>query len=211
MFSILNIFGKRKEEAPKAGANPTELLNTVSRLKAQVELLNKRNTLLETQVVKLKTEVQETAKTNKTRALVLLEKKKRTEAEMVKNEGAKVFLEKQISALESSIINRQVTDALKEGNRMVKRAQTALDVDQIDDLMDDMRETDEMHQTISDAFSRNIQEVCDNPELLEELEEIVKSEEVSMPSAPTRPITPPSHKFDAFTEEEQVKKLQASM
>ena len=194
MFGILNLFGKRPSIAPKDAPNNTNVIITISKLKNQVELLNKRNAFVESNIATIKPQIVEASKTNKKKALILLDKMKRMESEVVKNDWVKSLLEKQISVLESSVINKQVTDALREGNNVVKNAQKSVNADQIEDLMDDIRETEDIQQTIADAFSRNVQDVCDNPELLDELEEIMRGEQplnnptIIMPVAPKRPI-----------------------
>ena len=215
MFGILNLFGNRPSKdvskETRNNNNNANVITTISKLKNQVELLNKRNTFVESNIATLKTEIVEVSKTNKKKALILLDKMKRMESEVVKNEGVKSLLEKQISALESSVINKQVTDALREGNNVVKNSQKSVNVDQIEDLMDDIRETEDIQQTIADAFSRNIQDVCENPDLLNELEEMMRGEQqlsntppVIMPVVPKRPIA-------ISTEEIELNNLRESM
>ena len=232
MFSMMNLFGKRPvvEES-----NKHTTVNTLSKLKTQVDLLDKRSALLETKIATIRKEIVEASKTNKKKALILLDKKKRMDAEILKNEGVKVLLEKQINALESSVINRQVTDALREGNQMVRRAQTSLNPDQIEDLIDEIRETEETHQTIADAFSRNLQDVYDDPELMEELNDIVfedrgkeeytrefkdnnhvgtSPENIRMPNVSTTPIlstTKAKDELEKDKDEDAICKLRESM
>lgn len=214
MFQMFNLFGKRKDSREETKSSNVSVLSTISRLKNQVELLDKRTSFVEMNIETLRKDIVEVSKTNKKKALILLDKKKRMDAEVLKNEGVKVLLEKQIAALESSVINKQVTDALRDGNNVVKNAQKTVNVDQIEDLMDDMRETEDSHQTIADAFSRNLQDTYDNPELLEELEDIVSQEKrdqrsiIHMPEAPRNPIL---YSKQEDEDEEEIRKLQESM
>lgn len=220
---MFNLFGKRKDnEDSKGSSSSSSVINTISRLKNQLDLLDKRNALLETKTLLLINEIIEVNKTNKKKALILLDKKKRMDGEILKNEGIKILLEKQIAALESSVINRQVTDALREGNNVVKSAQKTMNVDQIEDLMDDIRETEETHQTIVDAFSMNLQDTYDNSDLLLELNDIVGQEQekqtqpsiIRIPLVPNNPILSKTTTAIHNTEdedEEEIRKLQKSM
>ena len=170
LFANLNIFGKKKEP-------PVNVMDTIQKLKEQVEILNKRNKCVEQKTVSIMNEIKQVAKTNQQKALLLLDKKKTYDEEINKNDCASILLEKQIAALESSIINKQVTDTLRDGNLFVKKVQKTINVDTIEDLMDDIKETADTQKTISEIFSNQVQGIYDDEDLLNELNQIANEEE----------------------------------
>ena len=170
LFANLNIFGKKKEP-------PVNVMDTIQKLKEQVEILNKRNKCVEQKTATLMTEIKQVAKTNQQKALLLLDKKKTYDEEINKNDCASILLEKQIAALESSIINKQVTDTLRDGNLFVKKVQKTMNIDNIEDLMDDIKETADTQKTISEIFSNQVQGIYDDEDLLNELNQIANEEE----------------------------------
>jgi hypothetical protein len=174
LFANLNIFGKKKEP-------PVNIIDTIQKLKEQVEILNKRNKCVEQKTATLMTEIKQVAKTNQQKALLLLDKKKTYDEEIHKNDCSCILLEKQIAALETSIINKQVTDTLRDGNLFVKKFQKTMNIDNIEDLMDDIKETTDTQKTISEIFSNQVQGIYDDEDLLNELNQIVNEEEQKPP------------------------------
>lgn len=170
LFANLNIFGKKKEP-------PVNVMDTIQKLKEQVIILEKRNKCVEQKTATLMTEIKQVAKTNQQKALLLLDKKKTYDEEIHKNDCSCILLEKQIAALESSIINKQVTDTLRDGNLFVKKVQKTMNIDNIEDLMDDIKETADTQKTISEIFSNQVQDIYEDEDLLNELNQIVNEEE----------------------------------
>jgi len=174
LFANLNIFGKKKEP-------PVNVMDTIQKLKEQVIILEKRNKCVEQKTATLMTEIKQVAKTNQQKALLLLDKKKTYDEEIHKNDCSCILLEKQIAALESSIINKQVTDTLRDGNLFVKKVQKTMNIDNIEDLMDDIKETADTQKTISEIFSNQVQDIYEDEDLLNELNQIVNEEEQPRP------------------------------
>ena len=170
LFANLNIFGKKKEP-------PVNVMDTIQKLKEQVIILDKRNKCVEQKTATIMTEIKQVTKTNQQKALLLLDKKKTYDEEIHKNDCASILLEKQIAALESSIINKQVTDTLRDGNLFVKKVQKTMNIDNIEDLMDDIKETADTQKTISEIFSNQVQDIYEDEDLLNELNQIVNEEE----------------------------------
>ena len=174
LFANLNIFGKKKEP-------PVNVMDTIQKLKEQVIILDKRNKCVEQKTATLMTEIKQVAKTNQQKALLLLDKKKTYDEEIHKNDCSCILLEKQIAALETSVINKQVTDTLRDGNLFVKKVQKTMNIDNIEDLMDDIKETTDTQKTISEIFSNQVQGIYDDEDLLNELNQIVNEEEKQKP------------------------------
>jgi hypothetical protein len=209
----VNLFGKRKEEPT---VSSTSVIDTITKLKNQLDNLNKRNTFIEQKITALNEEIQIIAKINKNKALIMLEKRKNLNAEILKNEGIINLLEGQITALESSIINKQVTETLREGNNFVKKVQNSVNVDKIEDLIDDIKETAETQKSISDVFTQHIQDIYNDEDLLVELQEFTDKPEINkvvqlnLPEAPKNTILTKITSANN-SEEEDLIKLQNSM
>ena len=198
LFANLNIFGKKKDP-------PVNVVDTIQKLKEQVIILEKRNKCVEQKTATLMTEIKQVAKTNQQKALLLLDKKKTYDEEIHKNDCSCILLEKQIAALESSIINKQVTDTLRDGNLFVKKVQKTMNIDNIEDLMDDIKETADTQKTISEIFSNQVQDIYEDEDLLNELNQIVNEEE-QKPQPQQK--QQPSYHFPNVPVENQVTKNQ---
>jgi hypothetical protein len=70
-----------------------------------------------------------------------------------------------------------VTDTLRDGNLFVKKVQKTMNIDNIEDLMDDIKETADTQKTISEIFSNQVQDIYEDEDLLNELNQIVNEEE----------------------------------
>ena len=194
LFANLNIFGKKKEP-------PVNVMDTIQKLKEQVIILDKRNKCVEQKTATLMTEIKQVAKTNQQKALLLLDKKKTYDEEIHKNDCSCILLEKQIAALETSVINKQVTDTLRDGNLFVKKVQKTMNIDNIEDLMDDIKETTDTQKTISEIFSNQVQDIYEDEDLLNELNQIVNEEEEQKPQQKQKPD--PSYHFPNVPVENQ--------
>ena len=151
------------------------------------------------------------AKTKQHKALLLLDKKKTYDEEISKNDSASILLEKQIAVLETSIINKQVTDTLRQGNLFVKKVQKNINVDDIEDLMDEIKESNDTQRAISDIFSNQVNDIYEDEDLLNELNEITK-EETPKEETKTKKEEPSYH-FPSVpvTDEEELLTLQKSL
>lgn len=153
------------------------------------------------------TEIKQVAKTNQQKALLLLDKKKTYDEEIHKNDCSCILLEKQIAALETSIINKQVTDTLRDGNLFVKKFQKTMNIDNIEDLMDDIKETTDTQKTISEIFSNQVQGIYDDEDLLNELNQIVDEEE-QQPQSYHFPNVPLENQKENQLEEDEKELIQ---
>ena len=104
--------------------------------------------------------------------MLSLKKKKQFEDEIAKNQGIQLTLENQIYSLESANMQKAVIDALELGNKSIKQINNNLNPDKIDELMDDIQEQADNSNTINQAIAQNLQQVYDDPDLLEELEQL---------------------------------------
>jgi len=217
----LNLFGKKKEETKVISS--TSVIDTITKLKNQLETLNKRNSFVEQKISILNEEIKVVAKINKNKALLMLEKRKNLNTELLKNEGIINLLEGQISALESSVINIQVTETLRQGNNFVKKVQKSVNVDEVEDLIDEIKYTAEMQKSITDVFTNHIQDIYNDEDLLCELQEFTDTEEtnnafkIKLPEVPKNTILTSvkainsNEEEEAEEEEKELNKLKNSL
>lgn len=183
MDYIMNIFGKSKQQSAlsqttinKNVANMANTISVITNLKEQVDLLEKRNNFITKQKDNAILEAkQKLEKKDKNGAMLALKKKKQFEDEIAKNQGIQLTLENQIYSLESANMQKAVIDALELGNKSIKNINNNLNPDKIDELMDDIQEQTDNSNAINQALSQNLQQVYDDPDLLEELEQLENS------------------------------------
>ena len=208
---LLRLFGTKKEEPIIVDSTKTN--NIISNLKLQLTTLEKRNAYLEIKIQKLVAEIRIIASTNKKRALMMLNTKKQYDSEIQKNDGIRYTIESQINSLENSVINIEVTKSIYTGNEYIKNAQSKINIDALEDLMDDVVEQTETSQSISNIFTRKIDALCDDDELLAELNELQQMPQQTMPSLPNVPLHYPKLKnnVEEEAEEAELQKIRLEM
>ncbi|CAN0397556.1 unnamed protein product, partial [Ectocarpus fasciculatus] len=122
-------------------------------------------------------------------ALFALKRKKMYEGEVNKLNGARMTLESQIIALEGSNMNMQTFNAMRSGAKAMQDARGRLDVDQVDDVMDDIKDEMDIAEQIGDAIARPADDLFDDDALLEELdmleEAYLEEQLLAPPAVPT--------------------------
>eukprot|EP00984_Skeletonema_dohrnii_P036755 scaffold38088_cov89-Skeletonema_dohrnii-CCMP3373.AAC.1 len=82
-------------------------------------------------------------------------------------------LETQVMNLESAAQNAETMKAMKTGTSQMKKIRQETDIDQVDDLMDEIKEEMEMADEISMALAQPVDPLMtDEDDLLAELEEL---------------------------------------
>ncbi len=113
------------------------------------------------------------------------------ENEINKIDGARINIESQVMALESSISNVEIVNSMKVGQRTLASIHKAVNVDETTDLMDDIHEEMATADEISNAISQPIGGVgvTDDDELMAELDELeglaMEEEMLQAPSVST--------------------------
>mmetsp|Transcript_16514 Transcript_16514/g.33003 ORF Transcript_16514/g.33003 Transcript_16514/m.33003 type:complete len:232 (-) Transcript_16514:158-853(-) len=229
----MNLFGKKK-----ASAAPAPLpVDTIKVLRDNLLVLEKREEHIYRKIDAALSEAKaKSAKKDKNGALFALKRKKMYEAEVSKLQGARITLDSQILALESAAVNIETFKAMKSGATAMKGMRGDIDADKVDEIMDDIQEEKDIHDSISEAISRPGQDLFDDEELLDELAELdalemeeevaapapavsapapaVPSTVFSLPSAPTGAVAPAAAPAAAPAESEDeraLRELQASM
>jgi len=195
--------------------------NTVVSLRENIATQEKREAHLEKQIEQLVAEAKaKMAKKDKKGALFALKRKKLYEAEIDKIANIKMTLETQVMNLESAAQNAETMKAMKTGTAQMKKIRQETNIDQVDDLMDEMKEEMEMADEISNALAQPVDPLMtDEDDLLAELEELEAEDVTEQLLAPMKkmdlPDVPntalPSIKNATKEEEEELKQLEAEL
>jgi len=181
----MNFFNFFKKTNPPTTPTPSaeDSLNIISSLHDQIELLEKRKDVIKTKVGELIVEAKHKLNSgDKKGALLILNQKKKQEAEADKITSSQLLLENQLFALEGATINREVLTTLKSGNDAIKHINQGITPDIIDELMDDIQETQYTAQQIQQLLNTPLQEIYDDADLLAELDDL--EQPLILPVAP---------------------------
>jgi len=227
----MNLFGKKK---PASAPAPVPV-DTIKLLRDNLSVLEKREEHISKKIEGALQEAKlRSAKKDKNGALFALKRKKMYENEIGKLQGARITLDSQILALESAAVNIETFKAMKSGANAMKGMRGDIDVDKVDEMMDEIQDEKDIHDSISEAISRPGQDLFNDEELLDELAELdalvadeelmtssnVRHQEVpqsvfNLPTAPTSSFSPASNaniRSKAESEDERaLRELEASM
>ena len=159
------------------------------------------------------------AKGDKKGALFAMKRKKLYEKEQTKIQNVRFTLETQVINLESAQQNAQTYSALKQGNTAMAGIRKEVGIDQVDDVMDDIKEEMEMAQEINDAIAQPVDPLlADEDELLEELNMLETADlEAELLAPPPTAVSAlpaaPSSKLPALAknEEDDLRALEAEL
>lgn len=218
----MNWFGKsKKKEAStvsatsRAAADPQ---TTIVRLRENIKNQEKREEHILKKIDGLVTEAKgKMAKGDKKGALFVMKRKKLYESEVDKIQNVKMTLETQVINLESAAQNAQTFQAMQAGTNTMKKIRTDVGIDDVDDVMDNIKEEMEMAQEINTAMGQPVDPIlADEDELLAELNELETSDleaellkptpELSLPAVPNQKLPALAKK-----EEDDLKKLEAEL
>ena len=165
-----SLFGNKNKNNNNTIANNIVVINN---LRDKIEILNQRNKYIDGKVAEALLD----AKTrldikDKNGALISLKRKKMFEEEIEKNNGMLLVLENQIFTLEGASMNKQLVEAMTLGQSTIKKIHNVMDPTKIEDLMDDINESNENHKMIHNAMAQPLRDIYNDDELLEELEEL---------------------------------------
>jgi len=172
----MNFFGKKKKEvnttvSSTSSSKPSDAQTTIVKLRESIANQDKREEHIEKKINGMLVEAKgKMAKGDKKGALYAMKRKKLYEQEQAKIQNVRFTLETQVINLESAQQNAQTYQALKQGNTAMKGIRDEVGIDQVDDVMDEIKEEMEMAQEINDAIAQPVDPLMtDEDELLEEL------------------------------------------
>lgn len=221
----MNFFGKKKKEvnttvSSTSTSKPSDAQTTIVKLRESITNQDKREEHIEKKIKGMVVEAKgKMAKGDKKGALYAMKRKKLYEQELAKIQNVRFTLETQVMNLESAQQNAQTYQALKQGNTAMKGIRQEVGIDQVDDVMDEIKEEMEMAQEINDAIAQPVDPLlADEDELLEELNmletadleaELLKPPPTSMQAMPAVP----SSKLPALEkkEEDDLRALEAEL
>jgi charged multivesicular body protein 4 len=150
-----------------------------------------------------------------------MKRKKMYEQEIDKIQNVKMTLETQVINLESAAQNAETFKAMETGAKTMKKIRTEVGIEQVDDIMDEIKEEMELANEINQAISAPVDPLLtDEDELLAELNALeasdleaellapptTKTEELSLPTVPDAKL-PALNKV----EEDDLKQLEAEL
>ncbi|KAG1267447.1 ESCRT-III subunit protein snf7 [Rhizopus azygosporus] len=208
-------FGKAKSK--------TTAKDAIYKLRETLDMLEKRQTFLETKAENELKIAKLNATKNRRVALMALKRKKAYESNIEKINGARMTIETQMMAIENANVNLETMSAMRAGAEAMKNIHGSMDIDKVDATMDDIRDQMDIANEISEAISRpvGVGDELDEEELLNELEELEQEEldakmlETPSPviTAPNVPVHVPASRTNDIEDDEEaeLKALQASM
>lgn len=208
---------QKRRDAPK---------NAILGLRGQLDLLQKRERHIESQIAEADATARKNISTNKNAAKAALRRKKVHEKTLDQTSAQIAQVEAQIYSIEAANINQETLHAMKNAGQAMKQIHGGMTVDQVDKIMDELREEQQVAEEVANAItSAPIGEPIDETELegdLEELEQEMLDERMmktgvvptgaELNRAPNVPNTAVASKKTAVDdEEEELRKLQAEM
>lgn len=208
---------QKRRDAPK---------NAILGLREQLDMLQKRERHLESQMAEADAQARKNISTNKTAAKAALRRKKMHEKTLDQTSAQIAQIEQQIYSIEAANINQETLNAMKTAGKAMKEIHGGMTIDQVDKTMDELREQQQLGEEIANAItSAPIGEPIDEGELEDELEgleqemldeRMVKTGAVPVggelnkaPAVPSGAVA--SKKVQEEDEEEELRKLQAEM
>ncbi|KXJ90959.1 vacuolar-sorting protein SNF7 [Microdochium bolleyi] len=209
----------KKKDSPK---------NAILGLRAQLDMLQKREKHLMTQMDEQDGIARKNINTNKNAAKAALRRKKAHEHSLDQTVSQIGTLEQQINAIESANINRETLAAMERAGEAMKQIHGKLTPEKVDETMEKLREQNELSEEIVTAITSNsLGNQVDETELEDELEamqeealaeEMLKSgtvpvrDEISrMPAAANGEIKGKQQAIEEDDEEAELRKLQQEM
>lgn len=225
----MNWFGKKKPSEPSTTTKPskkTDPTTTIVKLRESLDTQEKREAHLQKKIDTLQQEAKtKLAKKDKKGALFAMKRKKIYEAEMEKIENVKMTLETQVMNLESAAQNAETFKAMKSGTDAMKAVRHEVGIDNVDDMMEEIKEEMDMANEISNAIASPVDPYAhDEDDLLAELEgEMMEDDAADLEAKLTAPAntepsldlpSAPESKLPKLTtpdEDEELKKLEAEL
>ncbi|OAA42215.1 ESCRT-III component [Metarhizium rileyi] len=203
--------------------------NAILNLRSQLDMLQKREKHLQSQIDEQQNVARKNATTNKNAAKAALRRKKANEHTLDQTRAQIESLDTQINAIESANINHETLLAMKQAGKAMASIHGKLTPEKVDQTMDELREQNALSEEIVNAITSNpLGEAIDDDELEAELDElqqekldedILKTGSVpvadivhKMPSvANQEPVSNRGHAVEEDDEEAELRKLQAEM
>ena len=188
MFKKMFGGGEKKPAAPQVDAQ-----ETISKLNAQCENVQKRINVVENKMADMKKEALEKRKKKDDRgALICLQKMKMYEKEVKKLDGQSIMLENQKMMIESTHFDKDVISGMKDGKNVMEQMNKEMDIDDIaelqDDLADQQAEIEQRQEFFANVADEGKEDLMAE---LDELEALAIEEDMEGEMIPTNTINVP--------------------
>lgn len=207
------LFGKKKEDVPA----PNQPSDAVTKMREQEQAMEKRMAFLQKKIDDEVLAAKTKAKAGDRRAAMMALKKKKTyEQQQAQLADQQFNLSNQVQMIESAQMMKAQVEALNLGRDQMKAMQKEIDVDQVDELMDELRDVaddmEDIQSAMQQPFGAGLE--IDEDELgaeLDALEEDLLDERLvsldqptgPLPAAPDAPLpTAPAPAPEAATDDE---------
>ncbi|KAL7939825.1 Snf7 domain-containing protein [Trichoderma chlorosporum] len=203
--------------------------NAILSLRSQLDMLQKRERHIQSQIDEQDGIARKNVNTNKTAAKTALRRKKMAEGTLEKTIAQITTVEQQINAMESANINRETLAVLEKSTDAIKNIHQGLTPEKVDAIMDKMNEQNALSDEIVNAITSNTMgDTIDDAELEDELADLqqqqVDAQMLSTGNIPTAdavhkmpvpshadPISSKKVAVEEDDEEAELRKLQAEM
>jgi len=198
--------------------------NAILDLRSQLDMLQKREKYLQSQIDQQEATARKNVNTNKAAAKAALRRKKTHEHSLEQTVAQMGTLDQQINAIESANINQGTLAAMEKAGEAMKQIHGKLTPEKVDETMDKLRDQNALSEEIVNAITQNqLGEPIDDAELEDELdqlqqeqldEQILKTGNVPVADVVHKMPTPsnvePKHAVEE-DEEAELEKLRAEM
>lgn len=166
------MFGSKSKQTAPSPADAIQKLREVE------EMLLKKQEFLEKKQQEELEIIKKNGTKNKRVSLQALKRKKRLDKQLEQIDGTLTTIEYQREALENANTNTEVLKIMNLAGKALKGVHNNMDIDKVEDLMDEVREQQQIADEISQVISNPIgfgNEV-DEDELMKELEDLEQEE-----------------------------------
>jgi len=203
--------------------------NAILGLRSQLEMLQKRERHLQSQIDEQDAIARKNVSSNKNAARAALKRKKQHEHTLDQTLAQISTLEQQVYSIEAANINRETLAAMEKAGQAMKQIHGKLNIDRVDQTMEELREQHALGEEIATAITTaSLGEAIDESELDEELATLEQEQlDDKMLKTGTVPVSDEIHRLptaangelkgkapvqsEVDDEEEELRKLQAEM
>lgn len=175
MSGILKWFSGGKKQSPQPA---------IQRLQSMADLLNKKMENLQMKIDEEKAKAIELSSKNKNQAKLAIKRKMNYEGQLTSTIGQLSNIESQILALQDAAITAETFEALKDGQQQLKKNQKTLNTENVEDLMDEINESQQKGKEINAAMA---QSEADDVDLDFELNQLLGEQDIDLSSVPQVP------------------------
>lgn len=171
-----------KPVARLAPSNPTGgVSNGVSGLERSIELLDRKETMLEQKINAEITKAKDLmAKSNKNGALACMKRKKLYEDEMTRLQGQRQTMETMKFTLQQAEMNREILEAQRRAGAELGHINAGMNAEAVEDDMEKVREAMDQAKEVADALAQPLDATMDDDELLDELASLAEADKVKV-------------------------------